>query len=466
MEFLQTQFMELIAFATSWMTAGSAWLNEIAGGNEFLATGIGGAIAGALVYFRKFFTETIPNSIRRRVIVSITVDYDSSTGYEFECILAMIAGKVNSLGSRNFRVANSIYTRDKLAYEGLVEQTGIGFHWFMHKGRLYWVSIYDLESSGSEKQKLRLTMNTFGLTKKPLTEFLHEHSQKLNSDHVRVWKYDDKGDHQRPSWTSFPRVDALALDRNVADQMTNLFQDFAGRKEEYKNAGIPFKKTIMFHGEPGSGKSALLAALAQTVGIRDISIADIGTLAGNNSFNKIVQDVTERAQRTDCAIAKGKEMPGMLILEDIHGLDTLKKPEFQTGKGSNSLMDTITLESMLNQLNGVIPLENIIVVLTTNYIDQLDSALTRPGRIDHVIELPRISPETINSHIKKIVGEDDWKHFDPIEIPLRGCDVGTIVNTANFCAKAMAKNAKYVQTKIPAKPEYKFSDSNVYSFEE
>lgn len=42
----------------------------------------------------------------------------------------------------------------------------------------------------------------------------------------------------------------------------------------------------------------------------------------------------------------------------------------------------VTLSGLLNALDGVSSAEDRIIFMTTNYIDRLDKALIRPGRVD------------------------------------------------------------------------------------
>lgn len=61
-----------------------------------------------------------------------------------------------------------------------------------------------------------------------------------------------------------------------------------------------------------------------------------------------------------------------------------------------------TMLELLNQLDGFEPTQNIKVIMATNRIDILDSALLRPGRIDRKIEFPAPG-EDVSSRLSDVL---------------------------------------------------------------
>ncbi|WAQ94747.1 PRS8-like protein [Mya arenaria] len=76
--------------------------------------------------------------------------------------------------------------------------------------------------------------------------------------------------------------------------------------------------------------------------------------------------------------------PSIIFMDEI---DSIGSSRLESGSGGDSEVQRTMLE-LLNQLDGFEPKQNIKVIMATNRIDILDSALLRPGRIDRKIEFP------------------------------------------------------------------------------
>jgi ATP-dependent 26S proteasome regulatory subunit len=61
---------------------------------------------------------------------------------------------------------------------------------------------------------------------------------------------------------------------------------------------------------------------------------------------------------------------------------------------------SVSLSALLNVLDGAGSKRDLITIITSNYIEKLDVALIRPGRIDMIIEFDYISKEQIDGLLK------------------------------------------------------------------
>lgn len=60
----------------------------------------------------------------------------------------------------------------------------------------------------------------------------------------------------------------------------------------------------------------------------------------------------------------------------------MSREETKQQKSAYEGLNRVTFSGLLNSLDGVASTEARIVFMTTNYIDRLDPALIRPGRVD------------------------------------------------------------------------------------
>lgn len=441
--------LDLFAFANEKFVMLTTWINTVSGGMDFLSGMIFTALATASGWAAYFFTKTVPGSIKRRLIVSFTIDRDQNV-YKYEGFVEKLEAFSTSLGSRSFVVEPKLWEEGLKTYDGYHLNPGLGFHWFFWNKRLFWYIIMDLPSSGSEKQKKRLRLMTYGLTAKPLYDFV----DYLKVDVDRKWNYiydhDSKGCIAGSQRAILPHLNDLCLNPEVKAYFNDLVEKFPQRVKFAEEHDMTYKYIGCLYGEPGSGKTSLLCSVAKAMGIRNVMTVDVSELEGNGSLRTLFSSKLS-----------GGDVPNFLIIEDIHSHEAFLKPEHQKDSGELIAMGP-SLDGLLNTLNGVVPLHNTIVFITTNYIERLDDAITRPGRTTHAMELPRLSPETVNAYMKdRIEGWDD-----SVEVPLRGCDLGQLLDGSDYKLEIAKEIYHNLVPQLPEKPVYNYHESNKITFGE
>ncbi|RHY23977.1 hypothetical protein DYB25_007604 [Aphanomyces astaci] len=156
---------------------------------------------------------------------------------------------------------------------------------------------------------------------------------------------------------------------SIIDDVENFVTDEC--KAFYETHGIPYKRGYLFHGVPGSGKTSLIQALASHCN-RHVCMLQISHPNLNDDY---LQTIISRLPPRS-----------ILVLEDIDAAftkDRKKKVEHSS----------LTFSGLLNALDGVGGHDGHIVVLTTNFRDQLDDALIRNGRVDVHVAFAHASPD-------------------------------------------------------------------------
>ena len=179
---------------------------------------------------------------------------------------------------------------------------------------------------------------------------------------------------------------------------------FISKRNWYIEHNIGYHFGILLYGVPGSGKSSLAQAISEYINARTIIVS------GDD-----IMDIPEQVFRGFIpSDTNGVDQFQTLIVEDVDcGLTADASIRRMIGgaigydskNNKNSDKRTNGLASVLNQLDGINSLSNTVYVFTTNYIDKLDPALIRPGRIDLKIEIGYVTTETFNKFTRKHYGK-------------------------------------------------------------
>ncbi|KAL4198875.1 hypothetical protein AMTRI_Chr03g48220 [Amborella trichopoda] len=168
--------------------------------------------------------------------------------------------------------------------------------------------------------------------------------------------------------------DTLAVDASLKEEIMLDLQRFSKRKDFYRRVGKAWKRGYLLHGPPGTGKSSLIAAMANFLNF-DIYDLELSSLRSDSDLRKLIITTTNRS---------------ILVVEDIDRTVDLKereKPmvEYLMQRDNRR----VTLSGLLNFVHGLWSScgDERIIVFTTNNKEKLDPALLRPGRMDKHIHL-------------------------------------------------------------------------------
>ncbi|KAG8988000.1 hypothetical protein FRB90_003022 [Tulasnella sp. 427] len=169
-------------------------------------------------------------------------------------------------------------------------------------------------------------------------------------------------------------IDSLILPRGLKKMLLTDTKTFMRSQAWYKEAGIQHKRGYLLYGAPGTGKTSTIHALASELDLDIYTLSLATTGVDDNGLARLISSTPANSmiliEDIDCAFpAREKKKDLDMITDELWGAPAEKKSK-------------ITLSGLLNVLDGVSSEEGRLLFATTNYVDRLDAALLRPGRMD------------------------------------------------------------------------------------
>lgn len=219
-------------------------------------------------------------------------------------------------------------------------------------------------------------------------------------------------------------ADVAGLDEVKEDLMTVV--DFLKNPDKYKESGAEIPKGVLLYGPPGTGKTLLAKAVAgeADVKFRAVSGSDFDEKyvgVGASKMRKLFEDAKDNA-------------PCIIFIDEIDSMGGRRH-----SRQSNS--DRQTLNTLLSEMDGFDGSNGVVVIAATNRIEDLDSALTRPGRFDNhfAVSLPETANERkiiINLYAanKKFAEDVDMDNFAKETMGSSPATIKTVLNEAAIIA--------------------------------
>lgn len=203
---------------------------------------------------------------------------------------------------------------------------------------------------------------------------------------------------------------------------------FLKGNSKYERLKARMPRGVLLVGDPGTGKTLLAKAIAGEAGVPFFSTS-------GSDFVEIFVGVGASRVRSLFKKARSKA-PCIIFIDEIDAAGRKR----QNAVGGAEMEHDQTLNQILVEMDGFGSSEGVVVLAATNRMDVLDPALTRAGRFDRHVNIPRPDirgrQAILEVHAKDRMLAPDVNLADVAKSTpgLVGADLANIVNEAAILA--------------------------------
>uniref|UniRef100_A0A2P2KPK2 ATP binding protein n=1 Tax=Rhizophora mucronata TaxID=61149 RepID=A0A2P2KPK2_RHIMU len=218
--------------------------------------------------------------------------------------------------------------------------------------------------------------------------------------------------------------DTLAMATKEKEEIKNDLIKFSKGRDYYARIGKPWKRGYLLYGPPGTGKSTMISVMANFLNY-DIYDLELTTVKDNSELRRLLIETTSKSiiviEDIDCSL----DLTGQRMKKEKEEDKEEKDPLSKMKKEEESKGSKVTLSGLLNFVDGIWSAcgEERIIVFTTNYVDKLDPALIRRGRMDKHIVMSYCCFEAFKVLAKNYLDIDSHELFPKICNLLQETDV-------------------------------------------
>ena len=192
-------------------------------------------------------------------------------------------------------------------------------------------------------------------------------------------------------------LNTLYLKENERDNLIDSIETFFSpeEKRDYLEFGVPYKRVIFLYGVPGSGKTTTINCIASHFDC-DIHIIPLSTDMTDQKLVDAFSSVNDEETKAN--------FKKIIVIEDIDCV-------FSDRKEGDCMKNGVTLQGLLNCLDGFTSLEGGLIFITANRPEVLDEAMIRSCRVDYKLELDYADTYQTETMYKRLLPEQ-IENFD------------------------------------------------------
>jgi ATP-dependent 26S proteasome regulatory subunit len=229
--------------------------------------------------------------------------------------------------------------------------------------------------------------------------------------------------HKQAMWSDVvfehpATFESMAMEPEKKREIVEDLLTFSKSKDFYAKVGKAWKRGYLLYGPPGTGKSTMIAAMANLLNY-DVYDLELTAVKDNTELRRLLIETTSKSivviEDIDCSLdLTGQRKKNTEKSSDDENEELNKEIAKKKAKEDGS---KVTLSGLLSFIDGLWSAcgGERLIVFTTNYVEKLDPALIRRGRMDKHIELSYCSFEGFKVLAKNYLDFEMHPMFDAVE---------------------------------------------------
>uniref|UniRef100_A0A9I9CMR1 AAA+ ATPase domain-containing protein n=1 Tax=Cucumis melo TaxID=3656 RepID=A0A9I9CMR1_CUCME len=180
----------------------------------------------------------------------------------------------------------------------------------------------------------------------------------------------------------------VVMDADLKNKVKSDLEQFLKSKQYYHKLGRVWKRSFLLYGQPGTGKSSFVAAMAKFLQY-DIYSIDMSKISSDSDMTILLLQTTPKS---------------LILVEDLD-------------RHLMKISTATSVSGVLNFMDGIASYcgEERVVVFTMSDKSGIDEAALRPGRVDVHLQFPACDFSTFKGLAMSYLGVKDHKLFSQVE---------------------------------------------------